>query len=98
MIQTRRRLIAALAASLLVAACTEVPPEPSPPGSASPSVPAPTPGASASVAPSASPDASAPASAGPTTETACAILTETGRLPSDRMTDVVITRRTARTS
>lgn len=88
-----RAVALAAAVLLLVAACSQAPVEPSPPGSASPdpstrpSSPPASPSLSASVLPTIGPAPTPTASSGE----ACAIESQTGRLPSDRMTDVVLT-------
>jgi hypothetical protein len=86
-----RRLTVLIGAVALVAACSAETPVPSGGPSADPSV---SPRPTATVAPSPSATASAPVSAGPspvpTTAEACPVETQTGRLPSDRMTDVRI--------
>jgi hypothetical protein len=86
-----RRLAVLIGAVALVTACSAEPPVPS----GGPSVdPGASPIATATAVPSPSATPSAPASTGPspvpTTAEACAVETQTGRLPSDRMTDVRI--------
>jgi hypothetical protein len=86
-----RRLAVLVGTVVLMAACSAQTPIPSDGPSADPSAsPIPT----ATVVPTPSSTPSAPASVGPspvpTTAEACAVETQMGRLPSDRMTDVRI--------